>query len=119
MDKKTEKLIRRLISNAKKIQRARYHDLDDLYELTKGSIYPGNIAGLAESFGMMAVKLEAREYKLEQTINDLKETSEELRLSNEKLEEHSHTLERRVVERTSEIMRMAWTDDLTQLHNRK
>lgn len=119
MDKKTDKLIRRLISNAKKIQRAKYHDLEELYDLTKGSIYPENIAGLAESFGMMAVKLEAREYKLEQTINDLKETSEKLRLSNEKLEEYSHTLERRVAERTAEILRMAATDDLTQLHNRK
>jgi len=119
MDKKTENLIKRLISNAKKIQRAKYHVLEDLYDLTKGSIYPGNIAGLAEAFGMMAVKLEAREYKLEQTINDLKETSEKLRLSNEKLEEYSHTLEKRVEERTAEIMRMASTDDLTQLHNRR
>lgn len=119
MDKKTDKLIKRLISNAKKIQRAKYHDLEDLYDLTKGSIYPGRIAGLAESFGMMAVKLEAREYNLEQTINDLKDTSERLRVSNEKLEEYSRTLERRVAERTAEIMRMAATDDLTQLHNRK
>jgi len=119
MDKKTDKLIRRVIANAKKIQRAKYHDLEELYDLTKGGMYPGNIVDLAESFGMMAVKLEAREYKLEQTIHDLKETSEKLRLSNEKLGEYNDTLEKKVVERTAEIMRMASTDDLTQLYNRK
>jgi len=91
MDKKTDKLIRLIISNAKKIQKAKYHDLDELHDLTKGRIYPRNIAGLAESFGMMAVKLKAREYKLEQTIHDfkctfrVKDTTEKLRLSNEKL----------------------------------
>ncbi|MBI5103317.1 MAG: GGDEF domain-containing protein [Nitrospirae bacterium] len=120
MDKKlTDKLVRRLIANAKKIQRARYGDLDELYDLTKAGSYPKNIVDLAESFGMMAVKLEAREYKLEQTIAELKETSDSLRVSKETLVEYNRTLERKVRERTAEIMKMASTDDLTQLFNRK
>lgn len=119
MDKETDVLILRLIENAKKIQMARYEDLDELFNYTKAHIYPKNIAELAEAFGMMAVKLEAREYDLERKIKAIEETSAQLRISNDKLEEYSRTLEQRVDERTAEIVRIASIDDLTQLLNRK
>jgi hypothetical protein len=43
-------------------------DVDKLFELAKTNRYPGIFAELAESFGMMMVKLEAREFHLKQTI---------------------------------------------------
>ncbi len=119
MDDKTDALIQRLIANAKKIQLARYEELDELFDYTKDHIYPKRIAELAEAFGMMAVKLEAREYDLERKITEIEEAASKLRLSNEKLEEYSRTLENKVAERTAEISRMAATDDLKQLLNRK
>lgn len=119
MDRKTNALIQRLIANAKKIQRAKYKEVDELFHYTIADIYPKNIADLAEAFGMMAVKLEAREYALEKKIRDLEETSAQLRASNEKLEEYTLTLEQKVTERTEEISKMAAIDDLTKLLNRK
>ena len=46
-------------------------DVDKLFELAKTQRYPGILADLAESFGMMMVKLEAREFQLKQTIEEL------------------------------------------------
>jgi hypothetical protein len=43
-------------------------DADKLFELAKTNRYPGIFADLAESFGMMMVKLEAREFHLKQII---------------------------------------------------
>lgn len=118
MDEETDKLIQRLIANAKKIQMAQYGELEELFNYTKTHLFPKNVAELAEAFGMMAVKLEAREYDLERKIKDIEEASEKLRISKEKLEEYSRTLEQKVEERTAEIARLASVDDLTGLLNR-
>ena len=58
---------------SKKIAAGNYSqaDVDQLFELTKTNRYPGIFADLAESFGMMMVKLEAREFHLKQIIEDL------------------------------------------------
>ena len=49
-------------------------DVDKLFELAKTQRYPGIFAELAESFGMMMVKLEAREYRLKRTLGIQKKT---------------------------------------------
>ena len=59
----------------KKIASGKYDqsDVDKLFELTTRHRYPSLLADLAESFGMMMVKLEAREFQLKETIEELKQ----------------------------------------------
>jgi len=57
----------------KKIATGKYDqsDVDKLFELAKTQRYPGIFSELAESFGMMMTKLEAREYHLKKIVEDL------------------------------------------------
>ena len=52
-------LLDRLIAVAEDLSMGRYGKYDDIFELTKSGQYPPLIARFAESFGMMAVKVEA------------------------------------------------------------
>ncbi|MFN2343524.1 MAG: sigma-54 interaction domain-containing protein [Desulfonatronovibrio sp.] len=63
----------------------RFGQADELFELTKQKIYPESISRLAESFGMMLVKVEAREYCMEEMLKELQETSKELEISRKQL----------------------------------
>ncbi len=62
-----------LNKTCQKIANGRYDKEDArlLFELSKKGRYPGILAELAESFGMMLVKVEAREFRLKQTIEEL------------------------------------------------
>ncbi len=51
-------------------------DAETLFELAKRGRYPGFLAELAESFGMMLVKVEAREFELREAIEALKRKAE-------------------------------------------
>ena len=57
----------------KKIASGNYDkaDAERLFELAKRGRYPGILSELAESFGMMMVKVEAREFRLKQIIEEL------------------------------------------------
>ncbi len=59
----------------KKIASGHYdkEDAQRLFELSKKGRYPSFLAELAESFGMMLVKVEAREFRLKQIIADLEQ----------------------------------------------
>lgn len=61
-----------------KVSRGEYHQVDELFELAKRDRYPPLIHELAESFGMMLVQLEAREFRLEQIIDELERKNREL-----------------------------------------
>ena len=65
-------LLEMLNSLCKKIAAGNYTpvDVDKLFELTKTKRYPGIFTELAESFGMMMVKVEAREFRLKQIAED-------------------------------------------------
>jgi hypothetical protein len=54
-------------------------DTERLFELAKTSRYPGIFTELAESFGLMMVKIEAREYRLKQIIDELEKAKAELK----------------------------------------
>ena len=56
----------------KKIASGKYDksDSERLFELSKKGRYPSILAELAESFGMMLVKVEAREFRLNQIIEE-------------------------------------------------
>ena len=66
-------LLEMLNSACKKIAAGKYDqsDVDKLFELAKTQRYPSLFSDLAESFGMMMTKLEAREYRLKQVIEEL------------------------------------------------
>jgi len=53
-------------------------DAERLFELAKRERYPSLLSDLAEAFGMMMVKLEAREYSLKEAIEELEKTKAEL-----------------------------------------
>ncbi len=48
-------------------------DSDRLFELAKKGRYPSVLSELAESFGMMMVKVEAREFRLKEIIEELEQ----------------------------------------------
>jgi hypothetical protein len=62
-----------LNSSFKKIASGYYDksDVDKLSELSKTGKYPGLFAEMAESFSMMLVKIEARDYRLTQLMREL------------------------------------------------
>ena len=69
-----------LNSSFKKIASGNYDnkDVERLFELSKTGRYPDIFTEMAESFGMMMVKVEAREFKLKQTIEELEKTKAKL-----------------------------------------
>ena len=77
-----------LTSTCKKIASGKFEtsDSEKLFELSKKGRYPSFLADLAEAFGMMLVKFEAREFQLNETIETLEEAKA-------KLEEYSAKLE--------------------------
>ncbi len=70
----------------REISLGHYKNARELFELTKQTgDYPEEINELAEAFGMMLVKVEAREFNLLKIIDELEETKEKLELAKEKL----------------------------------
>lgn len=67
-----------LVDLARKVAGGDYRQVDDLLELTRPGKYPAAIGELAESFGMMLVQVEAREFHLEQIIEELAARNREL-----------------------------------------
>lgn len=74
-------LFEMLNSCCKKIASGKYElaDAEHLFELAKKNRYPGFLSELAESFGMMMVKVEAREFRLKQIIEELEKAKAELK----------------------------------------
>ena len=66
-------LLEMLNSLCKKIASGQYQqsDVDKLFEIAKTERYPSLFSELAESFGMMMTKLEAREFRFKQLIEEL------------------------------------------------
>ena len=69
---RTDQLLRSLIQLCGEISAGKYGHAQELFELTKEGTYPPLVAQLAESFGMMMVQVETREYGLEEIIEKLK-----------------------------------------------
>ena len=73
-------LFEMLNSCCKKIASGKYElaDAERLFELAKKGRYPGFLSELAESFGMMMVKVEAREFRLKEIIKELEKVEAKL-----------------------------------------
>ena len=87
MDQDSVKIevLEHLIVLCKEFASGNYDKVDDLLELTKEQEEPKLIAELAESFGMMIIQIEAREFRLEQIIEDLEKTKKELEIAKKRL----------------------------------
>jgi class 3 adenylate cyclase len=73
-----EQLFEVLRDAARKVSMGAYDEADSLMELTNTDKYPPMVAELAEAFGMMIVKVESREYNLEQLLHQIQEKNREL-----------------------------------------
>lgn len=82
-----EKMLEQLIVAAENLSRGRYDDHEQLFAMTDSGQYPPVITRFAEAFGMMSVKVEAREFRLEQMIGDLTTARDELTIANERLQQ--------------------------------
>lgn len=93
-----EELIRKLNALARAVTNGNYDnsEVDDLFKLTQKGRYPSIFTELAESFGLMLVKLEVKEFSLEQI-------SFELNRAKGSLAEHLALMEKRVIEQISEF----------------
>lgn len=121
MEKHEEKLLVKLSGLCHRIARGKcdQKSVDELFELTRTGKYPELLVELAESFGLMLVKVEAREFRLEETIAELEAAKGEL-------ESYSQSLELRVSERAAELQkanrelkRLVTLDGLTRIPNRR
>jgi len=108
--KNVDRLLDHLTDVARSIYRDIYKDSNEIFELAKTGTYPRQVNELAESFGMMIVKVEARELRLQQTIDKLKKLNEQLQSEYEKhaqiereLQRHKNNLEVLIQERTDEL----------------
>ena len=83
-------IIEMLSSACKKIATGQYEqsDADRLFEFAKKGRYPSFLAELAESFGMMLVKVEAREFERSRIIEKLEKDKAELEGYSQGLEKH-------------------------------
>jgi HD-GYP domain-containing protein (c-di-GMP phosphodiesterase class II) len=77
-EKRTHELIITLTEIANQVSQGDYRNAGTLFELTKVDKYPPNIVTLAESFGMMVVKIDAKQQYLERLIEQLNCKREEL-----------------------------------------
>jgi len=73
-----DRILMQLIQLTGEVSRGNYDNAREIFEFTNAGLYPGRISDLAESFGMMLVQIEAREYRLEQMIEDLNRKNTQL-----------------------------------------
>lgn len=78
-------VLERFIFLCQEFAAGNYDKVDELLDLTKEKEHPKLISELAESFGMMIIKIEAREFRLEQIIEDLERTKKELEIAKKRL----------------------------------
>jgi membrane protease YdiL (CAAX protease family) len=67
-----------IIKHSDNIIHGNYDEAGQIFEYANPEVYPPKVAELAEGFGMMAVKLEAREIHLQQLVEELQESNASL-----------------------------------------
>ena len=94
--KNLEPALALLASLCREVSAGNYARADELFSLTAPEGHPALIAGLAESFGLMMVSVEAREFSLRQALEELEE-------ARKKLAEENVVLKKRLTQLTVEI----------------
>ena len=111
--KQLDTLLDLLIRAAHEVSCKKYGDQDEIFKLTNTYTFPEKISELAESFGMMIIKVETREIRLEDLIEKLKAGNEQLRQEIElrkrtesELTTYRTHLEEIVRERTDQLLKL-------------
>lgn len=94
-----EQIMNQLAEICTKVSQCDYTAANELFSYTIAGKYPTVTAKLAETFGMMLVKLEAREYQLGKTIAKLDETCRQLSLGSNTLRRENKKLRESLVTR--------------------
>jgi hypothetical protein len=100
-------VLKELITLCGELAQGEYGNVDSLFHLTKEGSRHDLIRELAESFGMMVVKVEAREFRLEGMIRDLEKAKAQLEIARQKLAEENIQLK-------SEVRKLKIEIDLTE-----
>ena len=95
----------------------KYDQVSDLFELTKQKEYPEQISRLAESFGMMLVRIEAREYHMGELLVELRQAYKELEESKKKLRNENAELKKGLMERYSSKRIVAQSPAMREILN--
>ncbi len=85
-------ILQLITGHARAVIRGSYEDTRSITELTDCSRYPPEVTELAETLGLMAVKVEAREHALQQTITELETRKQELQRTLQVREEASRLI---------------------------
>ncbi len=85
-------LVARLKDAAHAVASGDYAVGDTLDALAEEAGVPADLADLARTFALMAVKVEAREFQLSNTVEDLKEARRRLEALSRRLDEENRTL---------------------------
>jgi DNA-binding NtrC family response regulator len=67
----TEEILRQLAHACAQLANGDYSGAKGLFSLTESGKYPPEVTELAESFGLMLVRIEAREFELSKTVAEL------------------------------------------------
>lgn len=90
-----------LIEICESIANGNYEYAKQLFEMTNFNNYPKPIARLAESFGLMLVKVEAREFHLETIIDQLRQTQQDLIKAHQQLKDENAELKQKLHQKFS------------------
>lgn len=84
-NRETGQILKQLAEVTHEISRGDYGRAQDVFDLTQAGSNIPELEELAESFGMMLVQVEAREFRLSQLIADLEETNAQLEATLKKI----------------------------------
>jgi transcriptional regulator with PAS, ATPase and Fis domain len=112
---RTDKLLLSLIQLCREISEGKYGHAHELFELTKEKTYPPLVAQLAESFGMMMVQVETREYNLEGIIEKLKRAEADLAGAKERLAHENIRLKQTMRQHFSPVRIIGKSPQITEL----
>lgn len=99
----SDKLLQYLIGLCQEISSGKYVNEKALFELTKEGIYPQLVVKLAESFGMMMIQVESRQYHLECIIDELKEAQKNLEAAKDRLSHENINLRQTIRQNFSPV----------------
>ncbi len=77
MDAQLAELLGKLVQMCGFVAQGNYEGTEGIFELTRDGDYPAIVSELAESFGMMLVRVEARELRLKQLLEKMRNAQEE------------------------------------------
>ena len=99
----TAKLYEHLLAVCDSIAQGNYDRARELYKLTRAEGGTLVVSELAEAFGLMLVKLEAREFHLEQIIDELTATKDKLEQAKALLAKENTSLKRDLKEKYTSV----------------